>query len=65
MFDLKTNYIDEYYPREGILADNNFNVFSTYHTTLQAMPGQIFFVLGMILNTPFITDWESIRRNRQ
>ena len=35
---------------------------STYHTTLQATPGQLVFGNDMILNTPLISDWGDIRQ---
>ena len=38
-----------------------FAIRSTQHTTLQATPGHLVFRCDMILNTPFIADWEDIR----
>ena len=36
-----------------------------YHIIIQATPGQLVFGRDMILNTPFIADWETIRpRNK-
>ena len=32
-----------------------------YHITLRATSGQMVFGRDMILNTPFITEWEAIR----
>ena len=42
-----------------------FDVRSTYHTTLQSIPGHMVFGCDMILNTPFIADWEAIRLRNQ
>ena len=42
-----------------------FAVPSTYNTTLQATPGQLVFGRDMILNAPFITYWEAIRKRSQ
>ena len=64
-FDLQNNYLDKEDPWAGILAATAFAVRSTYHTTLQATPGQLVFGRDMILNTPFIADWEAIRRRKQ
>ena len=61
MFDLQNNYLDKDDPWSGILADTDFAVQSTYHTTLQATPGQLVFGRAMILNTPFIADREDSR----
>ena len=36
-----------------------------YHTTLQAMPGQILFGRDTILNTPFIAHWGAIMLRKQ
>ena len=44
----------------GILAYMYFTVYITYHTMLQAMPVQMVVGRIMILNTPFIADWEYI-----
>ena len=53
-FDLKSNDLDKDKPWSGIQAVTVFAVHSTYHTTLQAMPGQQVFGCNMILNIPFI-----------
>ena len=52
MFDLQNNYLDGDEPWSGILAAADFSVLSTYHTTLQATPGQLVFGRDMILSTP-------------
>ena len=50
---------------DGILAATAFAVWSTYHTTLQATPGQLVFGHDMVINTPFIADWEAIKQRKQ
>ena len=42
-YDLQNNYLDKDDPRSEILAAMDFVVQSTYHTTLQAMPGKLVF----------------------
>ena len=63
--DLQNNYLDEDDPWSGILAATSFEVCIMYHTTLQAISGQLVFGGDMILNTPFIEDWGAIRRLKQ
>ena len=36
-----------------------------YHITVQATPGQMIFGRDMMLNTPFIADWEDITLRKQ
>ena len=64
-FNFKIIYLDKDDPWSGILADTAFTVLSTYHTKLQATPVQLVSGFNMILNTPFITDWEDIRIRKQ
>ena len=63
-FDLKNNYLDEDYPWSGQLVATDFAARSTFHTTLQNTPGQLIFGRDIILNTPFIADWEAIRLHK-
>ena len=65
MFDLQNNDLDEDDPWSGILAATDFVAQSTYHTTLQAKPGQLIFGRDMILNNPLIAHWEAIRLRKQ
>ena len=65
MFDLQNTYLDEDEPWLGILAATDFAVQITYHTNLQATPGQLIFGFDMILNTPFIEDWEAIMLHKK
>ena len=64
-FDLKNGYLYKDDPWSGILAATGFVVQITYHTTLQATTGHLFFGRGMILNTLFIANWEDIRLHKQ
>jgi hypothetical protein len=36
-----------------------------YHTTLQAMPGQLVFGRDMVLNIQHLTDWTAIKAHKQ
>ena len=65
-FDFKNNYLswDDYDPWSGSLSAMNFAVRGTYHTTLHSTPGQLVFGCDMILNAPFIVDWEYIRKHK-
>ena len=64
-FYFQNNYVD----KEGLWADivaaTDFTVWSTYHTTYQATSGHLVFRCEIIINTPFISDWEAIRRRKQ
>jgi hypothetical protein len=57
--------IDEDDPFEGILSAVAWAIRSTYHTTLQATPGQLVFGRDMILNVSHIADWHKIKTNKQ
>ena len=58
-FESQNIYLDKDNPWSGILSATDFAVRSTYHTTLQAIPYRLFFGCDMILNAPFISDWEA------
>ena len=64
-FDLQDNYLDKNDPWSGALSATVLAVRGTYHTMLQATPCQVVFGNGMILNTPFIADWEAISLRKQ
>lgn len=64
-FELENNYLDDNDPWSGILAATAFAVRSTYHTTLQATPGQLVFGRDMIFNIKHIADWEAIKQRKQ
>jgi hypothetical protein len=54
-------YYDPDDPWGGILAAVAFALRSTYHMTLQAMPGQLVFGRDMVLNVQHLTDWTAIK----
>ena len=64
-YDPQNNFLDEDDPWSGILADTDFSVRSTYDTTLQATPDQLVLGRDMILNTPIMAKWGSIRLRKQ
>ena len=63
-FELEENYLDVDKTQDGILAAAVFSVQSTCHTTLQATPGQLVFGHDMVINTPFIAEWEAIKQRK-
>jgi hypothetical protein len=58
-------YYDPDDPQGGILAAVAFALRSTYHMTLQAMPGQLVFGRDMVLNIQHLTDWTAINARKQ
>jgi hypothetical protein len=58
-------YYDMDDPWEGILMAIAFVLRSMYHTTLQAMPGQLIFGRDMVLNVQHLTDWTAIKTRKQ
>jgi hypothetical protein len=66
-FQLQDNpYYDLDDPWGGILVAIAFALrSSTYHTTLQAMPGQLLFGRDMVLNVQHLTDWTAIKARKQ
>ena len=55
-------YVDEDDPWSGILSAAAFALRSTYHTTLQATPGQLVFGRDMVLNVQYQADWTAIKK---
>ena len=47
------------------VSDTDFAARSMYHTMLQDIYGQTVFVRAIILNKPFISDWEDISIYKQ
>jgi hypothetical protein len=64
-FELEDNYLDEDNPWTGILSATAFAIRSTYHTTLQASPGQLVFGRDMIFNIKHIANWQTIKLHKQ
>ena len=61
----KNNYLDKDDPWSVTLSDTAFSVCSTYHIAVKATPGQLVFGRDMILNIPFISNWEDIRKRKK
>jgi len=64
-FELQDKYLDEEDPWAGILSAAAFALRSTYHTTLQASPGQLVFGRDMMLNIKHIANWKAIKERKQ
>jgi hypothetical protein len=61
-----TNYqVDTLQDRQALLALVQWAMNSTYHTTLQATPGQLAFQRDMIMPTTFLANWAHIQARRQ
>jgi hypothetical protein len=58
-------YYDLDDPWGGILVAIALVLRSTYHTTLQVMPGQLIFGRDMVLNVQHLTDWTVIKTRKQ
>jgi hypothetical protein len=58
-------YYDLDDPWGGILVAVAFALRSTYHITLQAMPGQLIFGRDMVFNVQHLTDWTAIEARKQ
>jgi hypothetical protein len=52
-------------PWEGFLQSTAWAIRSTYHTTLQATPGQLVFGRDMILGVQHVANWNNIRQHKQ
>jgi len=64
-YELDQKELDERKPWTSILADAAWAIRSTYHTVLDATPGQIVFGRDMVLPIQFKADWARILRRRQ
>ena len=64
-FELEDKYLDEDDPWAGILSAAAFAIRSTYHTTLQASPGQLVFGRDMIFNIKHVANWQAIKQKKQ
>ena len=64
-FDLDTLSLDPKDPFGDILARIGWAICSTYHTTLQATPGQLVFGRDMLFSISFTADWHQIYNSRQ
>ncbi len=57
--------LEEENPWEGILAACAWAIRSTYHTVLEATPGQLVFGRDMLLPIQFKADWARIKQRKQ
>jgi transposase InsO family protein len=57
--------LDTIQDRQALLAPVQWAMNSTYHTTLQATPGQLAFQRDMIMPTTFLANWAHIQARRQ
>jgi len=64
-YDLEEYDMDDEDPWSGILAAAAFAVRSTYHTTLQATPGQLVYGRDMIFNIKHVANWKAIKERKQ
>ena len=64
-FELENRELNETDPWSPFLTAVAYAIRSTYHTTLQATPGQLVFGRDMILPLKFKADWARIRQQRQ
>jgi hypothetical protein len=52
-------------PIWSFISAASWAIGSTYHTTLQATPGQLVFGRDMLLSIPFRADWAQIKIRKQ
>ena len=64
-FELENRELEENDPFEPFLTATTYAIRSTFHTTLQAMPGQLVIGRDMILPTKFKADWATIALSKQ
>ena len=64
-FDLEGIDLDEDDPFAGLVSAVGFAIQSTYHTTLQATPGQKVFDRDMAFPIQYVVDWQHIRNQKQ
>ena len=64
-FELEERDIDKDDPWMGILNAVAWAVRSTYHTTLQATPGQLVFGRDMVFNKAHEANWKEIKDCKQ
>ena len=64
-FELEDRNLDKDDPWTGILSAIAFAVRSTYHTTNQAIPGQLVFGRDMVFSISHVADWHYIKRGKQ
>jgi hypothetical protein len=63
-FELEERYLDPNDPWNESLQACAYGIRSTYHTTLQAYPGQLVFGRDMMHDVRFQANWDSIKTNK-
>ena len=63
--DLVNRIFDAIDPWGNILADIAYAIRCSYHSTLQATPGQLVFGRDMLLDIKFDPDWTTIQQRKQ
>ena len=64
-FELEKRELNQKDPFKQFLTAIAYAICSTYHTTLQATPGQLVFGQDMILPIRLATDWAIIAKHKQ
>ena len=64
-FELEKQELPKYDPFGSFLSAAAWAIRSTYHTTLEATPGQLVFGRDMLLPIKFQADWARIRKKKQ
>jgi hypothetical protein len=64
-FELEERELDPDDPCNGFLQACAFGIRSTFHTALQASPGQLVFGRDMIHDIRFQANWDRIKNNKQ
>ena len=64
-FELEDIELDEDDPFCGLISVVGFAIRSTYHTTLQATPGQLVFGRDVIFSIQYIADWQHTKNRKQ
>ena len=64
-FELEEQELDDENPWEPFMTAVAYAIRSTYHTTLQATPGQIIFGRDMVLPVSMRTDWARVAQRKQ
>jgi hypothetical protein len=64
-FELEERELDPDDPWNEFLQACAFGIMSTFHTNLQASPGQLVFGRDMIHDIRFQANWDRIKNNKQ
>jgi hypothetical protein len=64
-FELQERELDPDDPWNELLQACAFGIMSTFHTTLQASPGQLVYGRNMIHDVRFQENWDRIKNNKE